>query len=84
MLFTDPGNTGKSQDASLIGGVGAAGGFGLITFAALAFLFVKYRTARRFVNRSKEGDLYTTKNETMGCENAYIQEDDMIEKDDAL
>lgn len=83
-MFIDPGNPGKSKQAALIGGVAAAGGFGLIAVAALTVLFIKYRIARRFMNRNKVGDLYTTQDEQMGRQNAYIQEDDMIEKDDAL
>ena len=78
-------DTGQSkQSAALIGGAAAAGGFGLIAVAALAVLFVKYRIARRFMNRNKVGDLYTTQDEQLSRRNAYIQEDDMIEKEDAL
>lgn len=62
----------------------AAGGFGLIAVAALAVLFVKYRIARRFMNRNKVGDLYTTQDQQLSRRTAYIQEDDMIEKDEAL
>ena len=83
-MFTDPGNPDKSKQAALIGGAAAAGGFGLIAVAALAVLFVKYRIARRLMNRNKVGDLYTTQDEKMSRQNAYIQEDDMIEKDDAF
>ena len=83
-MFIDPGNPDKSKQTALIGGVAAAGGFGLIAVAALVVLSVKYRLARRFMNRSKVGDLYTTQGEQMGRQNAYIQEDDMIEKDDPL
>ena len=68
----------------MIGGAAAAGGFGLIAVVALAVLFVKYRITRRLMNRNKVGDLYTTKDEQMSRKNAYIQEDDMIEKDDAF
>ncbi|XP_078357327.1 uncharacterized protein LOC144642207 isoform X3 [Oculina patagonica] len=81
----DPGDPGKSKQAALIGGVAAAGGFGLIAVAALAVVFVKYRIARRLMNRNKVGDLYTTQDEQLSRKHAfYIQEDDMIEKDDAL
>ena len=83
-MFIDPGNPDKSKQTALIGGVAAAGGFGLIAVAALAFLFVKYRIARRFMNRNKVGDLYTTQDEQLSRRHAYIQEDDMIEKEDAL
>lgn len=74
----------NKQHAALIGGAAAAGGFGLIAFVALAVLFVKYRIARRFMNRNKVGDLYTTQDEQLSRRNAYIQEDDMIEKDDTF
>ncbi len=77
-------DTGQNKQTALIGGVAAAGGFGLIAVAALAVLFVKYRIARRFMNRNKVGDLYTTQDEQLSRRNAYIQEDDMIEKEDAL
>ena len=72
------------QTGALIGGAAAAGGFGLIAFAALAVLFVKYRIARRFMNRNKVGDLYTTQDQQLSRRTAYIQEDDMIDKEDAL
>ena len=78
-------DTGKNkQPAALIGGVAAAGGFGLIAVVALAVLAVKYRIARRFMNRNKVGDLYTTQDEQLSRRNAYIQEDDMIEREDTL
>ena len=77
-------DTGQSKQAALIGGAAAAGGFGLIAAIALAVLFVKYRIARRFINRNKVGDLYATKEEQMSRKNAYIQEDDMIEKEDSF
>lgn len=51
----------------MIGGVAAAGGFGLIAVAALAVLAVKYRIARRFMSRNKVGDLYTTQDEQCDC-----------------
>ena len=77
--------TGNSQ-AGLIGGIAAAGGFGIIAVIALAVLFNKYRIARRFVNRNKVADLYTTGGEHMGRRNAYIQEDDTgtIEREDSF
>ena len=80
-MFLD---TGQSKNAALIGGVAGASGFGLIAIIALAVLLVKYRIARRFMNRNKVGDLYSTQEEQMSRKNAYIQEDDMIEKDDSL
>ena len=64
--------------------MGAAGGVGLIAIIALAVLFVKYRIARRFMNRNKVADLYTTEDQEMSRRNAYIQEGDMIEKDDTF
>jgi len=74
----------NKQTGALIGGVAAAGGFGLIVIIALAVLFVKYRIARRFMNRNKVGDLYTTQDQQLSRKNAYIQEDDMIDKDDTF
>ena len=80
-IFLD---TGQSKNAALIGGVAGVSGFGLIAIVALAVLFVKYRIARRFMNRNKVGDLYTTQEEQISRKNAYIQEDDMIEKEDSF
>ncbi|CAH3044643.1 unnamed protein product, partial [Porites evermanni] len=80
----DEGDTGKSQQTALIGGAAAAGGLSLIVIIALAVLAVKYRIARRFMNRNKVGDLYTTQDEQMSRRNAYIQEDDMIEREDSF
>ena len=74
----------NKQTVALIGGAAAAGGLGLIAFIALAVLFVKYRIARRFMNRNKVGDLYTTQDQQLSRKHAYIQEDDMIDKDDVL
>ena len=68
----------------MIIGAGAAGGFALIVIIALAVLAVKYRLARRLMKRNKVGDLYTTQDEQMSRRNAYIQEDDMIEKEDSF
>ena len=80
-IFLD---TRQIKNAALIGGVAGASGFGLIAVIALAVLFVKYRIARRFMNRNKVGDIYTTQEQQMSRKNAYIQEDDMIEKDDSF
>jgi len=78
-------DAGQSEKQSaLIGGAAGAGAVGLIALIALAVLFVKYRIARRFMNRNKVGDLYTTQDQEMSRRNAYIQEDDMIEKDDTF
>ena len=68
----------------MIGGVAGASGVGLIAIIALAVLFVKYRIARRLMNRNKVGDLYTTQDEQLSRRNAYIQEDDMIEREDSF
>ena len=68
----------------MIIGAGAAGGFALIVIIALAVLAVKYRLARTLMNRNKVGDLYTTQDEQMSRRNAYIQEDDMIEREDSF
>ncbi|CAH3173234.1 unnamed protein product [Porites evermanni] len=78
------GGTGQSQNIAFIGGAAAGGGLALIAIIALAVLAVKYRLARKFMNRNKVGDLYTAKDEKMSRRNAYIQEDDMIEKEDAF
>jgi len=80
-MFVD---TGQSNQAALIGGVAGASAVGLIAIIALAVLFVKYRIARLMMNRNKVGDLYTTQDEQMSRKNAYVQEDDMIEKEDSL
>ena len=77
-------DAGQSKHAALIGGVAGASGVGLLAIIALAVLFVKYRVARRFMNRNKVGDLYTTQEEKMSRKHAYIQEDDIIEKEDSL
>jgi len=77
-------DTGQSNQAALIGGVAGASAVGLIAIIALAVLFVKYRIARLMMNRNKVGDLYTTQDEQMSRKNAYVQEDDMIEKEDSL
>ena len=76
--------TDTEKQSSLIGGIAGASGVGLIAIIAVAVLFVKYRIARRFMNRNKVGDLYATKDEQMSRRNAYIQEDDMIEKEDSF
>ena len=77
-------DTGKSQQTALIGGAAAVGGLALIAIIALAVLAAKYRIARIFMNRKKVRDLYTTQDEQMSRRNAYIQEDDMIEKEDSF
>ena len=82
-IFLDVG-TGQSQNIAFIGGAAAGGGLALIAIIALAVLAVKYRLARKFMNRNKVGDLYAAKDEQMSRRNAYIQEDDMIEKEDAF
>lgn len=82
VIFLDTGNTDKQ--AVVIGSATAAGGVGLVAIIVLAVLFVKYRIARLLLNRSKVGDLYTTQDEHLSRRTAYIQEDDMIEKDESL
>ena len=77
LLFTD---SGHSKQTDLIGGVAGAGVFGLIAFIALAFLYVKYRMARRFMNREEPGNNSTIQNEHMGRTNPSVHDwDDMIE-----
>ena len=53
----------------------------LIAVVALAVLPVEYRIARRFMNRNKVEDLYTTQDEQLSRRNVHIQED---KKEDAL
>ena len=76
--------TGQNKQTVLIGGVAGAGGFALVAVAALAVLFVKYRIARRFINRNKVGDLYTTQDEQLSRRNAYVQPEDMVEQEDSF
>ncbi|XP_066022016.1 deleted in malignant brain tumors 1 protein-like isoform X2 [Pocillopora verrucosa] len=80
----EPGETGQNKQTALIGGVAGAGGFALVAVAALAVLFVKYRIARRFINRNKVGDLYTTQDEQLSRRNAYVQPEDMVEQEDSF
>ena len=77
-------DTGKNKQTALIGGVAGAGGFALIAIAALAVLFVKYRIARRFMNRNKVGDQYATQDEQLSRRNAYVQPEDMVEQEDSF
>ena len=74
----------NKQQAAMIGGAAAAGGVGLLALIALVFLFVKYRIARLLMNRNKVGDLYTTQDEQLSRRNAYIQDDDTIEKEGSM
>ena len=66
---------------ALIGGVAGSGGVCILAFAALGIVFVKYRVARRLMNRNKVGDL--TQGE-MDRKGAYIQEDNINSKEDSL
>ena len=77
-------DTGKNKQTALIGGVAGAGGFALVAVAALAVLFVKYRIARRFMNRNKVGDQYATQDEKLSRRNAYVQPEDMVEQEDSF
>lgn len=78
-------DTGENkQQAAMIGGAAAAGGVGLLALIALVFLFVKYRIVRLLMNRNKVGDLYTTQDEQLSRRNAYIQDDDTIEKEGSM
>ena len=76
--------TGQGQNIAFIGGAAAGGGLALIAIIALAVLAVKYRLARKFMNRNKVEHFYTGKDEQMSRRNAFIQEDDMIEKKDSF
>ena len=66
------------------GSVSAAGGVAVLAIIGLVVLFIKYRIARLMMNRNKVGDLYTTQDEQMRGRNAYIQEEDIMEKDETL
>ncbi|XP_073242010.1 ZP domain-containing protein-like [Porites lutea] len=78
------GGTGQGQNIAFIVGAAAGGGLALIAIIALAVLAVKYRLARKFMNRNKVEHFYTGKDEQMSRRNAFIQEDDMIEKKDSF
>ncbi|XP_066022017.1 uncharacterized protein [Pocillopora verrucosa] len=80
----EPGDSGQNKQTALIGGVAGAGGFALVAVAALAVLFVKYRMARRFMNRNKVGDQYATQDEQLSRRNAYVQPEDMVEQEDSF
>lgn len=86
LIFKDEvkqGDTGPSKkEGALIGGV--VGAVCVLAFAALGIVFVKYRVARRLMNRKKVGDLYVPLEEEIGRNNAYIQEDDLNTKEDSL
>ena len=77
-------DTDQNKQTALIGGLAGAGGFALIAVAALAVLFVKYRIARRFMNRNKVGDQYATQDGQLSRRNAYVQPEDMVEHEDAF
>ena len=83
-MFLLPDTGENKKEAALIGGIAGAGGLGLIAIVALAVVFVKYRIARRFMNRNKVGDLYSAQEEKMSRKNAYIQENDMTDRNDSL
>ena len=74
----------SKQSPAVIGGAAAAGGLALVAIIALAVLSVKYRIARRLLNRNKIRDVHTTQDEQMSRENAYIQKNDMIENADEI
>jgi len=81
-MFPDTGKTDKQT--VMIGSVTAAGGVAVLAIIGLVVLFFKYRIARLMMNRNKVGDLYTTQDEQMRRQNTYIQEEDMMEKDEIL
>ncbi|XP_022787102.1 uncharacterized protein LOC111327235 [Stylophora pistillata] len=83
-LEQEQGDTDQNKQTALIGGLAGAGGFALIAVAALAVLFVKYRIARRFMNRNKVGDQYATQDGQLSRRNAYVQPEDMVEHEDAF
>ena len=82
-FFLSDTGANKKED-TLIGGIAGASGICLIAVIALGVMFVKYRIARRLMNRNKVGDLYTTQEEEMRRRNAYIKDDDETKKDDSL
>ena len=71
--------TGQGQNIAFIGGAAAGGGLALIAIIALAVLAVKYRLARKFMNRNKVEHFYTAKDEQMSRRNAFIQERLLLE-----
>ena len=83
-FFNIPTDTKKNQQTALIGATAGASGAFFIAAVVLAVVFVKYRLARRLKNRNKVGDLYTTQEDQLSRKNAYIMEEDMVEKNDAL
>ena len=74
-------DTGK-QSATVIGGVTAAGGIGLVAVIALAVVLVKYRVLRLMTNKNKVRDMYsdTTQDEQTSRRNFYIRDDDTVER----
>ncbi|XP_078375949.1 uncharacterized protein LOC144659409 isoform X1 [Oculina patagonica] len=62
-------DSSHSKQTGLIGGVVAAGGFGLIAVIALTVLYIKYRMARRLMNRKEPGNQNTTQSEQLGQTN---------------
>lgn len=74
----------QSNEKELVGGVAAAGGIVVIAVIALVVLSIKYRIARRFMDRNKVADLYTAQGEQMGRRNAYIQENDAGQIEDSF
>ena len=80
MFVADP----QSNQNGLVGGVAAAGGLVVIAVIALVVLSIKYRIARRFMERNKVADLYTAQGEQMGRRNAYIQENDADLREDSF
>ena len=66
----------SKQNGALIGGATATGGFGLIAFVALVVLFVRYK--------NKVGDLQTIQDQQLSKRHAYVQDDDVIDKEDTL
>ncbi|XP_015763765.1 PREDICTED: uncharacterized protein LOC107342772 isoform X16 [Acropora digitifera] len=86
LIFKDEvkqGDTGQGKVGAWIGGVAGAGGVCILAFAALGILLVKYRSARRLMNRNKVGDLFATQEE-MGRKSANVKEDNMNTKEDSL
>ena len=79
-MFPDTGKTDKQT--VMIGSVTAAGGVAVLAIIGLVVLFIKYRITRLMMNRNKVGDLYTTQDEQISRKNAYVQEEDVIEKED--
>ena len=78
----DTGNTGKH--AAIIGGASAAGGIGLLLIiGGVAFAVVMFRLVRLLMkNPNQVRDLYATQDGSANRQSSYIEEDDMIARNE--